>query len=52
MKITSRDIKFFVLGLIAAVVIDFAWNWEEKMQEAKEAYKEGYEAGRDAADND
>jgi hypothetical protein len=46
MKITSREIKFFVLGLLTSLIIDFVWNWSENMQIGKEAFKEGYEDAR------
>ena len=43
MKITKRDIKFFFLGIVTMIILDFAWNWDERMQEGKEAWKEGVE---------
>ena len=46
MKITSREIKFFVLGLLTSLIIDFVWNWSENMKEGKEAYEQGQEDAR------
>ena len=46
MKITSREIKFFVLGLLTSLIIDFVWNWNENMQSGKEAFKQGQEDAR------
>ncbi len=36
-KITSRDIRFFILGIVSFFVIDIIWNWDE----AVEAFNRG-----------
>ena len=47
MNITSRDIKFFVLGLFTCLIIEFVWNWDENIKEGKAAYEEGVKAAGD-----
>lgn len=37
-KITKRDIGFFVLGLLAMLLIDILVDWEGSVQ----AFKDGY----------
>ncbi len=37
-KITKRDIVFFVLGLLAMLLIDILVDWEGSVQ----AFKDGY----------
>lgn len=41
--VTKRDIKFFLLGIAAMLIIDFVWNWEENMRRGKDAYEQGQE---------
>jgi len=40
MKITRRDIKFFVLGILTVFIIDLILDWEG----AKKSFIEGYNA--------
>lgn len=40
MKITKRDIKFFVLGILTVFIIDIIMDWEG----AKKSFKEGFES--------
>lgn len=42
MKITKRDIKFFVLGLFTMIIVDIISDWEGSVQ----SFKDGYNAGR------
>ena len=51
MNIGKRDIKVFALGLLTAIVIDFVWNWNQNMQDMKDAYNEGYNDARIESDN-
>ncbi len=41
LKITKRDVLFFVLGLLTFFIIELILNWGE----AVEGFKEGYEDG-------
>jgi len=45
MKITKRDIKFFVIGLFTMLIIESIYDWEA----TKQAAKEGWEAGMSRA---
>lgn len=40
MKITSRDIKFFILGILTVFIIDLIVDWEG----VKKSFKEGSES--------
>jgi len=40
MKITKRDIKFFVLGVLTVFIIDIIVDWEG----AKKSFIEGFES--------
>ncbi len=40
MKITKRDIKFFVLGILTVFIIDIIMDWEG----AKKSFIEGVES--------
>ncbi len=42
MKITKRDIKFFFLGIVTMIILEFALNWAELVSQAKEGAKAGY----------
>ena len=46
MNISKRDIKFFVAGLIAAMIISFIWDWEKNIQDMKDGYSAGYNDAR------
>ena len=38
MKIKKRDIKFFILGILAFLIVDTIMNWNN----AKKGFEEGY----------
>jgi hypothetical protein len=40
-NITSRDIKFFILGILGAFIFITIYDWEENV----ESFKKGYEDG-------
>lgn len=40
-KITKRDVKFFVLGMLAFFVLEALYNWEENVASFKEGFKAG-----------
>ena len=40
MKITRRDVKFYLFGIVTMVVIDIIYNWVN----FKEGFNEGYNA--------
>lgn len=37
-KITKRDIGFFVLGLLAMLIIELVFDWEGAVQAANDGY--------------
>lgn len=39
-QITKRDIKFFLFGMLAMLLITFVYEWDE----AKAGMKEGFES--------
>jgi len=45
-KITKRDVRVFILGILTVLFLEFVLNWEENVKAMKESYKEGYEAAR------
>lgn len=44
MKITKRDIKFFILGLLSFFIIETALSWNNVKKEIKQGYTDGYNA--------
>lgn len=42
LNITSRDIKFFILGILGAFIFITIYDWEENV----ESFKKGYEDHR------
>ncbi|WP_157893332.1 hypothetical protein [Salegentibacter sediminis] len=49
-KLTSRDFKFFILGLLAAFAFSTIYNWEENVESFKKGYADGrqdYELSRE-----
>ena len=40
--IRKRDIQFFAIGLLTAVVIDFAWNWNQHIKAMKDWVGDNY----------
>lgn len=44
MKVTSRDVRVFVLGMLAFLVFESIYNWEE----SKAAFMDGYHSGRNS----
>ena len=47
MKITKRDIKFFLMGFVTMLILDFALNWNEYTTDMKRGFSEGYESARE-----
>ena len=45
MKITKKNILFFILGLLTYFIIDIATDWES----SKKTFSEGFNEGRKAA---
>ncbi|GAA4311849.1 hypothetical protein GCM10023115_32320 [Pontixanthobacter gangjinensis] len=43
-KIKSRDVKFFFLGIIAALVFSFVYDWEDNLASLKRGYEDGQKA--------
>lgn len=41
-NITSRDIKFFILGILASFIFTTIYDWDDNV----EAFKKGFEDGR------
>ncbi len=41
LNIKSRDIKFFILGILGAFIFITIYDWEDNV----ESFKKGYEAG-------
>ncbi len=41
-NITSRDIKFFILGILGAFIFATIYDWEENV----ESFKKGFEDSR------
>ena len=37
-KITKRDIGFFVLGLLAILLIELVFDWERSVQDFKDGF--------------
>jgi len=40
-NITSRDFKFFIIGLLAAFIFETIYDWEENVESFKKGYIEG-----------
>jgi len=40
-NITSRDIKIFAFGIIAALAFLFIYDWTDNLNDAKEGYANG-----------
>ena len=40
MKITRRDLKFFLLGILTVFLLETVLNWED----TKKAFKDGFDA--------
>jgi len=45
MKLTKRDVKFFLFGLLAMFIIETIYDWEG----TKQAVKDGWAAGMSKA---
>ena len=43
-NLKSRDVKFFILGILAAFIFATIYDWEDNVK----SFKEGYEDGRQA----
>lgn len=41
-SITRRDLKFFILGILATFILITIYDWEENV----ESFKKGYHDGR------
>jgi len=44
MKITKRDVKFFIIGILTTILVGFFWDLDNNIK----AFKDGYNAARDA----
>jgi len=42
MKITGRDVKFFLLGVLTIFVINTIMDWEGAKKSFKDGYNDGY----------
>lgn len=42
MKITKRDLSFFILGILTLLTIQFALNWEDAKNSFIEGFNDGY----------
>ena len=47
-KITKRDVKFFIAGVIAFLIFSFIWDWDNNVQ----AFKDGYNGARKIETNE
>lgn len=47
MKITKRDVKVFILGMLAMFIIAALWDWPENLQ----AFKDGWNGARTEKNN-
>ena len=41
MKISKRDVKFFIIGAVAILLLDLILNWNEITTAAKEGFMKG-----------
>ncbi|MGM0612886.1 MAG: hypothetical protein ACQESM_05205 [Bacteroidota bacterium] len=41
MKIKKRDVKFFILGAVAILMLDLILNWNDITTAAKEGFMKG-----------
>ena len=46
LNIKPRDVKFFILGILAAFIFAFIYDWDDNVK----SFKEGYEDGRKVFD--
>jgi len=44
-KITGREFKFFLIGMLTMFAFEVIYNWEENVESFKQGYAEGQEAG-------
>ena len=44
MNITKRDVKVFLLGMLAMVIIDIVTDWPAHVKAFKEGLRDGYNA--------
>ena len=45
-KISKRDIKFFLLGMLAMLALATAYDWENNWSEFKRGYNDGQATSR------
>jgi hypothetical protein len=38
-KITKRDVKFFLLGVLTLLLVDLVWDWDRNVKAFKEGWK-------------
>jgi hypothetical protein len=38
-KITGRDMKFFLLGLLTFFLIELVWNWDNNVKDFMDGFK-------------
>ena len=41
-NIAKRDVKIFLLGMFAMIVIEVVYDWAEHVQDFKEGFKAGF----------
>lgn len=46
MKVTTRDIKFFFLGVLSLFLIETILGWNDVIKDMKKGYMEGYNAAK------
>ena len=45
MKITKRDVRFFILGVLTLFLIESIMDWEGTKESFKNGFSSGYDAG-------
>ena len=45
-KLSKKNILFFILGFLAYFVIDFVSDWDNNIKDVTRGFKEGYEDAR------
>jgi len=43
-KITKRDLQFFVAGIAFTAILSLILNWKENTRDFKEGFNEGYKS--------
>lgn len=45
-KITKREMKFFLIGVLSVLLIQFLWNFQEHASDFKSVFNDGYNSAR------